>query len=102
MPRSYPTQSAALLTRLNDPNMFTGKNSKAYHTVHKRPFLLTQAISLERTNGNWRYAHSEQVSVQESMSGLRPVALDEAARTSSKTFSEPGDDDPDVDGERCY
>jgi len=81
--------------------MFAGDSTNSDHVMYKRPFLLAEAMLIERTTGELHYSHSEQLSVQETTLGLRPVALDEAARTSSKTLSEPGDDDPDVDGEQC-
>ena len=68
----------------------------------KRPFLMTRSTLLERSIGDWRYEQVQQLNVQETIEGPRPVALTESATTSSKTMQEPGDDDPDPDSERCY
>ena len=68
----------------------------------KRPFLMTRSILLDRASGDWLYDESKQLSIQQTTLGPRPVALTELAKTSSKTMQEPGDDDPDVDAERCY
>ena len=68
----------------------------------KRPFLMTRSILVDRPGSDWLYDDSEQLSVQQTPLGPRPVALTESARTSSKTMQEPGDDDPDPDAEQCY
>ena len=70
--------------------------------MQRRPFLLARAMILDRSHGDWHYDHAQQISIQETPSGPQPVALHEAAQTSSKTMHEPTDDDADFDGERCY
>ena len=68
----------------------------------KRPFLLARSVLVDRASGNWLYDQAEQLNVQITSVGLQPVTMTELATTSSKTFAEPGDDDPDVDAEKCY
>lgn len=68
----------------------------------KRPFLLAQSFLFVRANNDWFYDQSEQLNIEETKLGPRPIALTELAKTCSKTMHAPGDDDPDVDAERFY
>ena len=69
----------------------------------KRAFLLTRARSFELQDVQEFYDEQQQLNmVLRSGRALPLVAEDGFVRTGSKTFQEPGDDDPDFEAEGCY
>ena len=70
--------------------------------MQRHPFLLQNARTFPLKDGPQRYDEQRQMSVVLFRGTLIPLAALEAARTTSKTEQEPGDDDPDPDAIECY
>lgn len=69
----------------------------------KRAFLLAKAKVFEMQELNSCYDEKEQLNLQISGGQSLPLVMDEGfARTESKTFQAPSDDDPDPEAEGCY
>ena len=71
---------------------------------HKRSFLLASARRLPNpVNISAHYDEHQQLNVSHGGGRPHPLALHpNAAWTSSKTETAPGDDDPDPEAEGCY
>ena len=71
--------------------------------MEKPTFLLHNARTFPLVEGAQRYDETREISVVSVGGTLVPlVAVEQAARTQSKTEQAPGDDDPDPDAIECY